>query len=38
MIYFEYRAKECQERIYICLCTLFLGSVALDGLQNDPDR
>ena len=37
MIYFEYRAKECQERIYISLCTLFLGGGGLNGLEDDPD-
>lgn len=34
-VYLEYRAKECQESIQVRLCTLFLGSVDLDGIKDD---
>ena len=36
MMYFKYRAKECEERINVCLCTLILGRVVLNALQNGP--
>lgn len=37
MKYFEYRAKEREERINVCLCTLILGRVVLNALQDGPD-
>lgn len=35
-MYLEYCTEECQEGIYVCLGTLFLGSIRINGIKDDP--